>query len=606
MSSIKLIAIDSFISKFHQVRIVKVDFDVSSYSPGSLVVNALLQLKARTQLQPVCHSEAWALRNLLKALSGKTRHALNKPIEIFDKSGIQGLCSLLDNDIASIEKLSDLLKLEGSQTLRKLIKLTAHTTTDGYTFFQALRNHKSAFKKKLHLPEAHLSPQIATFTHTNSVELRKKTLDYLQGISADIEKACASVIENYENVYQLQTEIISGMRFSEQTAVSSEELFESLKYSLFKIEKSSFHFLPSGIGINLKLPSTEFFRSLPEWDNYCVSRSRLPWWLSKYRLPNIVLTSIFVLLLLRTGWNKSSVGALQLNDITHMPDGTITLQSYKGKTDDQTPKFDITKDLYLLRKALELLIWNQAQLKTFGIISNNEERLWHGWQKNGHEYSLDPVGPSLLEQFITSNKLPSFTSKSLRPLRASIVFLPQQDLEAVRVILGHSHLEQSSDYLKNTLFFRLNEAVIFEFQNQIEKEILYFDKDPRLSKLFRIKQSTSNGKVLYASGCGTSCSNIYDDPDPSAIKGEICGGLYCHTGCTNHRIIVNPLTLEIALRTQQFYRSRWQRMLDRNSSAFAQIHVPRIIYIYVLLEVVKNQRPFLLEKANAAIAISES
>jgi hypothetical protein len=174
------------------------------------------------------------------------------------------------------------------------------------------------------------------------------------------------------------------------------------------------------------------------------------------------------------------------------------------------------------------------------------------------------------------------------------------------VLLGHADLITSDSYLENTLFFRLNEAMMLEFQRRIEATLTYaIGGENLLIQRSLASRHVDRTLLLVPTGDGGACANFLDGPTLAPVEPqEPCSGLACHsgTGCKHYRLTVNATTLEMALRTRLYYRTRWRRLHDQNPATFTEMHLPRLLYTYVLLKIVRDQRPDLYAQAERALA----
>lgn len=504
--------------------------------------------------------------------------------------------------------------------IRKLLTAMPEKLKDGLTFAQAVAKQR----KRPQLPSAQLPAELGHISHTDLKDLYGQTNKILQKRKNCLEEAVASELRIYEKTFALQNELllhtvapqvhskicawILAPKRSESLSLPQCTPTEFAAVVLQCFDTTKPRFCPSGFFPDIRLPRTKIdWSELPNVLTYRFKYSVLPWFLIQHRLPNSVLTAIFLLLLSHTGWNPASVGELTTDGIIRLPTGGYSLQSYKSKTDDQTPVVEVPRHMSLLCKTIELLLWNYQQLGKLGLIDLKEEkRLWFGWQDDNFLTTIDILTESRLKAFCNRHELEIFQPSELRPLKAALTYIPQRDLEAVRVLLGHRDLRTSDDYLKNTLFFRLNEAMILEFQRRIETTITYVQGGESLVMNRSLFSKHIDRKLfLVPTGDGGACEDIFDGPNSGSREiGEPCEALACHkgTGCRHYRTVISETTLEMALRSLVYYRARWQSLFEQNRLAFSELHLPRIMYTHVLLKIVSERRPDLYLKVERALA----
>lgn len=285
---------------------------------------------------------------------------------------------------------------------------------------------------------------------------------------------------------------------------------------------------------------------------------------AEYFLPNFVLIAIAVLICQKTAWNPGSVGALTINDIETRSPTRFVIQSIKNKTDDKTPSYEVRKASEpLLFTAIKLLNWHHKQVTE--IFHLSEKRVFIGSKNNQFSYFFPLVKRNLLVNFIVPFNCPDFSASELRPSRAGLLILSERDIEAVRVLLGHRNICTTDDYLQATILFQIREAIILEFQRRIETTTTFLEGGDELVKSRKMKTRHIDIKLMSAVpvGDGSRCIDLYDSPDPNVPKGELCSGLHCQHdgGCKNNIIVVDQTDIELAKKTQNYYRSRWSMLI---------------------------------------------
>ena len=231
--------------------------------------------------------------------------------------------------------------------------------------------------------------------------------------------------------------------------------------------------------------------------------------------------------------------------------------------------------------------------------------MWFGWQRDQFANITDFSSGKRVRAFCERHGLERFRPSGLRTLKAALTYLPQRDLEAVRVLLGHNDLAVTDAYLQDTLFFRMNEANMLKFQRRIETSITFAQGGDFLVAARQLDPRDIDAGLMLPTGDGGACSNPYIGPPGLTLEAdEPCAGMHCQIGegCPRYRLQIDECTLEMALRTRQYYKTRWSELHHGNPEAFSRLHLPRLLYMHVLLTVVHDRRPDLLHKAQEALA----
>ena len=597
---------------------VELDISARRWSPKSLFRKAIHHQLSVWKLSPPSTNDVYSLAQAIGLVSDRSFGLLNREPEMLSREDAADLLQMIREEFMGLGY--SIAKFEHVYyAMRKLLTRTPTKLNDGLTFAQAASKQKKPPK----LPLAQLPAELGHINHTDLKDLRNQTEKKLQTRKDRLEEAVASELRAYENTFAFQDKLLSSTVGPEVhaeilawiLAPKRDDLLtfpqctptEFTTVLLRFLQSRKPPFCPSGFVPDVRLPRTKInWSEVPNVSAYRFKSSVLPWFFVRHRLPNSVLTAIFALILSHTGWNPGSVGELIVTGISCLPKGGYRLQSYKSKTDDQTPVVEVPRHMKVLCKAIELLLWNRQQLGQLGLIDlKKEKRLWFGWQDDNFQMTIDFLNSSRIKAFCNRYGLEIFLPSELRPLKAALTYIPQGDLEAVRVLLGHNDLKTSDDYLQNTLFFRLNEAMILEFQRRIETTITYVQGGESLIVKRSLSSNHIDGKLfLIPTGDGGACANVFDGPTSTRVEtGEPCEALACHSGqgCPHYRTLVSEITLEMALRSLRYYRARWQSLFEKNRLGFSELHLPKIIYIHVLLRIVSERRPDLYLKAERTL-----
>lgn len=609
-----------------RVRTTSIELDLSHWSAVSIFRKAILHHANIWKLDPPYYGKIDNLRVAISHLSEKSIDSLNQELGSLTREDVGTLLQGIDNDYAAPSIESNEFANKCYFAIRGLLVQTPGLLKDGLSFAQAAGPY--IFKRRrwrrpqLTLPN--LPPELGTIPHTDLRDLRKQAEKSLLQRKRAIEQAAADDIRRYEATFALQTELFAAPPPARLASLINDWItpvdgrdsrplpsctpHQFAAVMLRRMRDMNPQLCPSGWPHGLRLPKSKLdWSQLPQAELYRHQFSFWPWFFLQQRLPNPVLTAVFILLLSHTGWNQGSVGSLTIDMITELPQGGYRLQSYKGKTDDHTPVSEVPRYLADHCKAIELLLWNYHQLVRLCVIDPAiEKRVWFGWQRDNFKTTIDVISRVRIDSLCTHNGITYFSPSELRPLRAALAYLPQRDLEAVRVLLGHTDLTTSDSYLENTLFFRLNEAMMLEFQRRIEATLTYAKGGEKLLIQRSLTSRHVDKKLLLVpTGDGGACADFFDGPNfPPIESGVPCDGLGCHSGggCKHYRLVVDEITLEMALRSRLYYRTRWQTLYETNPATFTMMHLPKLLYTYVLLRIVREKRPDLFAKAERALA----
>lgn len=505
---------------------------------------------------------------------------------------------------------------KSSWMIRTCLANTNVILQDGRTTREELISLRSRCKKprKLFKLNSLVLGDISSIEHFNIKELESKAIEKISSFLNIIEQTCKIIIDDYLKVTEDHRKL--------KKQCLSLDIREYYSYRLTISDPWNIHFKQPPCGTEHTLLAF-ILQTIPNPANKSVVKkfTRLPtlrhfptilkdkklwsgssgsyysFFVAEYLLPNFVLIAIAILICQKTGWNPGSVHALSTEDIRTLSQTRYLLQSIKNKTDDKTPFYEVRMSSEpLLFRAIELLTWHHKQVTS--MFNLNEPRLFIG-NKNNQFAAFFPLNKNnVVNNFIAPFGLAEFSVSDLRPSRAGLMMLTENDIQAVRELLGHNCISTTSIYLKSTLFFQLNEARILEFQRRIDATIIFLDGGEELVASRHMKSQHVDIKLfaLESIGDGTRCRDPYDSPDPVTEKGALCAGIHCQVngGCKNNVILVNRTDIELAKKTQIYYRSRWSFLYAKNPKAFAEIHVPKLIFIHVFLAYIQDTRPDLL------------
>jgi len=596
--------------------------DLSLWSSESMVRQAAEALRKASKIEPFPDYKMSQFRCGLGGLGPDVVSLLNRPLSEIDASEVLPLLQAIDRDLRTRERIKSQRAISCAIGVRQFLCLAPGVLKSGQHFRDVVALQLPALRRRPTLRRNDVPPVIGHLPHVDWEDLRRQTQRQLEQRYQTIEGAIAAELQLYDRVVQQQADWLVA-------PITTPLRAEVEAWLCLSIPERSRRLIPPVSAKELAAIMLQHLEALPVvWDAngwpqsgwaftpfrleqnegveaYRFRFSLAPWLWVRHRLPNIVLTSIFLALLIHTGWNQGSVGALTIDDFSIRPQGGYQLQGYKGKTDDHTPVVDVSPSQRVVYHAIELLLWNHQRLQAMGLLASTERRVWFGWQEDGFTTTTNVIDTKRVVGWCRRHGIDVFLPSALRPLKAALTYLPQRDLEAVRVLLGHNDLRVTDSYLQDTLFFRLNEANMLQFQRRIETSLIYAEGGHSLISERGLDPRDVDPSLLVPTGDGGACADIFAGPPhkPLADK-EPCMGLLCQQGdgCPQYRLRVTAQTLEMALRTRRYYRSRWSVLASAQPEAFVRLHVPRLLYIHVLLMVVHAQRPDLLSRAEETLA----
>lgn len=295
-----------------------------------------------------------------------------------------------------------------------------------------------------------------------------------------------------------------------------------------------------------------------------------------FRACTIEILSAFVLILTYTGWNSSSLCGMHIYGIMESEDGTITLQGYKSKTDDDTPTYVFDRRQTELAYAVDLIRWNRTQLIELGFLEKQQHQLWFAWTIHYGVMNQQAISfQDFLKKFQERHHLPTFTFDQIRTQVLALVYAKSGSHELTRHMAGHANLYSLGHYINQLLLLRLASASNLEFMKRLENNV-YFDISPN-----RIYDQAGSSAQLTPIGDGTTCADPWHPPIDELLEGEICNGKACHVGegCKNRRLIITPERLEELVRKRTYFQRNWQRLLGENPDRFRLYTFPSMLFV---------------------------
>lgn len=572
----------------------------------SWVWKALLHGARASDLKPLLASEVRSVLSSLQDVGARAewREIANLPLEKLTMEGVLRCFTILEDCVDARASLGVVSKHSASLRTRALLR----------RFLEAAGFPKAArinvfFRSRLLLPrvpgrrlisDAPIDlggskvPPIGALPHTTIADLRKRTQDVLVGTLDMISAACRETLDEHDQAMaRLQEALLepvsesvvarildhaaTGRYDAKVRAWAAVQPIDELarayvrvinlhptllrrSFSIIRATEIS-TYLATRLGVDVGKPLASLF---------------LPLWTTMRPL-----IACLLILQRHTAWNASSVLGLDNGCLTSATP-LLELQGFKSKVNKKTPPVLVQESDEDVVRALKYLQARLAFLKRLGWVSALETRLW-----------LNPITaragrPSEyvewngeLKNFCNRHNLPRFSLEQMRVQTLAAESVEIGGLETARLRAAHDSIKTTGEYLDHLVLARLHEAVNLEYQQRLEKDVIYLGTGA---------DDTAELALLYPVGDGTSCSNPKSPPFEDYLLDGFCGGINCHegNGCPNRRIYVDERRVEEAIRVRLYYRNNWERLLDANPEAFNAIHLPGMAFNVALIGVLER------------------
>lgn len=298
----------------------------------------------------------------------------------------------------------------------------------------------------------------------------------------------------------------------------------------------------------------------------------------EYRACVEELFAAFHLIHTYVGWNWSSIMTMQVDQIDLKTPGIVLLQSYKSKTDDDTPLISVSLDEPGVRMAVDIILWNWQQLVKSGFFDSKNLLLWKTRPRPGISQEPGSFHPTQrLSDFRLRHRL---TNYSFDQVRSQVLFnlsLTKGGIEAARLRGGHRNYGATERYVGNILQDRISSALNLEFSKRLEKEVLYLYEGG--------SHNGSDISLLRPLGDGASCINPDEPPIDRRSQHGSCKAEECHSrnGCRNRLILIDSARVEEVVRLNLHYQNQWQRLWQDNPERFVEHILPSLAFNAALL-----------------------
>lgn len=542
------------------------------------------------------YSMTRTLISAIKLIDGELKHTLDQKPEQITRSELQSAITNYEKKI-TLASIGLPTKHAYLNIIRRLISGPT-VIADSQTTKTALESLRKRLPKKDRKRTKAILPdlEIDHLQHESPLDLINRSRELTNNRKNQITNAFESELASYNSTIEHQNRMIEQQHSARAHGLhlSSEHqyitgLLEIICFA--STEKLSLYLKDKNLikaSLNINQPMAKRYG--------IASRSNLPWFYARHRLPNSVIFSIFVSILVKTGWNQGSLACMPHTGIKSNGIGGWILQGFKVKTDDDTPFYEVESRDRSLVEGIRLLLWNRTQLINLGVIAEDNLNLWNGWKYTNSEVTTIHLDVAK-NRFIRDHGLANFVLNDLRNLTAADLFLTTQNLEDVRLLLGHMDLEQTSEYLDVVLIDSIDKALILEFSKRLEATAIFQFLGPEEFKKRELDIKHIDSRLIFTTSIGTQCSDPSRYPHFKGLSpcdGEHC---LCNSGCANHQLVITLDGIIISLRTIKWYKYRWENIYNRNKERFITIDLPRILFITALLSHVSKVRPDIFYQA---------
>lgn len=432
-----------------------------------------------------------------------------------------------------------------------------------------------------------LAPPIGAIPHSTPKQLKEETRKRLTSTIERIQVACLRELDDYE----YSRSVVQELRDRPVDHAAERSVLQKIPKGkgtfrnehLYEATPSEWealisHYLRKDFHTDAKFEDSGYTGSSLLEDDLSLRMGLSPMPFircSRYEYYPLQTTLIAAVVLLQsvTGWNASSVLRLTADGITPLAGGGYVVQSIKQKTGLDTPPVLLEGDDNPGVIAVRFLLGRLERLRSRKWAQPHERKLWLSPRSNYESRRGQPISNVAkgLAHLIKKHDLPKFTFEQLRVQTLTVISITSGPVRAAEVA-GHSTFSTIGGYIDHLITQRINSSVNLEFQKRWEKEVLAkISNRPLVNPLIPI-------------GDGSSCVNPKSPPDRNWLEQGICQAVYCHagSGCPNRVIMIDRTRIQEVLLTAQFYQVNWKSLYAANPKEFAEIHLPRIEFNFLL------------------------
>lgn len=416
-------------------------------------------------------------------------------------------------------------------------------------------------------------------------------MDTAEMLRAQLMRACAEEVDEPElEIYKRALYSSESREYLKRTRLPVESQLRALavwmdRHELARAEQKY------SVGFGPKLLELLYMRAESDAVRFSSRRIfELP-----YRCCAEEIFAAFHLLQSHTGWNIASIITLEVSNIELSAD-FVTIQGFKGKTDDDTPIAQIEFTNAGVERAVKLLLWNRLQLIKLGYFGAYEKRLWVVARARSDSNKFHPI--HRLNDFTNRHSLPNY---SIEQLRNQVLHAEssRNGIEAARRKAGHSELATTDGYISRIVQERLDSSMNISYSTQLAREVTY---------IFKGERTLNQLALLRPIGDGASCTTPDQPPMGRNFGPGPCNAENCHSkgGCPSRRIAIDSSRIEEVIRTRMYFMDSWKQKWLENGVKYAEQVAPAIAFNEALHQIlVTGPYAAQVEKIRRQIALSD-
>ncbi|GAB7534289.1 hypothetical protein BGC_04940 [Burkholderia sp. 3C] len=308
-------------------------------------------------------------------------------------------------------------------------------------------------------------------------------------------------------------------------------------------------------------------------------------YLTQFALSREVVAAFYPILS-HTRFNGSSLREVT-RDKVKLENGIFTLQGFKSRVDQDTPIIDITKENMSAYEAIELVLWNFEQIKRFGHIFDDEQRLWFAWPAKSRPNYQDKMKNPITyfdgqkKNLLTRIGMDWFGDSQVRTHMLVLDRISSdRTIRAIRDGAGHKSESTTGAYFMNATANYQSSSMNLEFQRRIDATIKFAISEEQIFFADKFDPNLVDDNLLFPIGDGTGCEAPFDPPEPRWLTNGICDAKNCHAGegCKRNKLIIGKKRVEEVWLTSWYYAKRWRSLLSENEEAFHKWHAPAMLF----------------------------
>jgi len=306
------------------------------------------------------------------------------------------------------------------------------------------------------------------------------------------------------------------------------------------------------------------------------------------------LVAAFYALLCHSKWNSDALRSLRRGNI-EKHERQYKIQGFKNKTNDYTPPVLIEPGDGPAWMAMNLLLWNHDQLKSKGLIDENQQLMWFSWTRQ-QALPMTKCYTAFSRPkhaLLSRHNVPWFSDEQVRNHNLTLTSLRKRDgIFDAQVDAGHAGLGTTEHYVDQFINQLLISSQNLEFQRRLDSTLRIELWGEQSDFVKRLRFQKFDERLALPVGDGTSCVDASNPPDIAWLAGEKCDGKHCHAGngCKNNRISITQSRVEELWRFLGYYKKNWRRLLAENEDAFREFHAPAMLFALTFMDFLRGSQ----------------